>query len=596
MKAICVGFAAAVLVAQPGFALDQFSFEAPGAPEDLRELLRGASLSRDAYSAKKTEAQEIFAAARADYARLLGALYDQGYYGPTISILIDGREAAAIPPMDAPETIRSVAIHVTPGPQFHFGEARVEPLTRKTALPGEFSTGSVARSGLISDAARAGIEGWRDSGHAKARIAEQKIVADHRAQALNARVTLDPGPQLTFGEMQMEGYDRLRPERLAEIAGFPSGERFSPDELDEVRNRLRRTGIFSSVALTEAAQIGPNNTLDAQLSVVEDKPRRLGFGAEYSTVDGLNLNGYWMHRNLLGGGERLRVDAEIAQIGAASSGMDYSLGARLDRPATFTPDTSAFVTSEIGRRDTEDYIEDYFTAGFGLDHIFNERLSGSAEIAYQWSQVEDDLGEFRYRLIALPLGLTWDNRDNATDATRGYFGDVTLTPFMGLGATGSGARLTGDFRTYRGFGEDSRFVLAGRAQIGAVFGPTLLQTPRNYLFYSGGGGTVRGQPFESLGVSLLKNGTIETGGTRFMAFSGEFRAGVTDSIGVVAFYDRGFVSADEFFSDSGEWHAGAGLGLRYKTAIGPIRLDVATPVEGDTGEGVQLYIGIGQAF
>lgn len=596
MKAICVGFAAAVLVAQPGFALDQFSFETPGAPEDLRDLLRGASLSRDAYSTKKTDAQEIFSAARADYSRLLAALYDQGYYGPTISILIDGREAAAIPPMDAPETIRSVAIRVTPGPQFHFGEAQVAPLARKTILPGEFSTGSIARSGLISDAARAGIEGWRDDGHAKARISEQKIIADHRAQALNARVTLDPGPQLTFGQMEMEGYDRLRPKRLAEIAGFPSGERFSPDGLDDVRNRLRRTGIFSSVSLTEAEEIGPNNTLDAHLSVVEDKPRRLGFGAEYSTIDGLNLNGYWMHRNLFGGGERFRVDAEIAQIGAATSGMDYSLGARLDRPATFTPDTSAFLTSEIGRTEAEDYTEDYFTSGFGLEHIFNPRLTGFGGIAYEWSQVDDDLGQTRFRQVAFPLGATWDDRDNATDATRGYFGDVTLTPFKGLGETGSGARLTGDFRTYRGFGENNRFVIAGRAQIGAVFGPTLLQTPRNYLFYSGGGGTVRGQPYESLGVSLLKNGTVETGGTRFMAFSGEVRAGVTESIGVVAFYDRGFVSADEFFSDSGEWHAGAGLGLRYKTAIGPIRLDVATPVEGNTGEGVQLYIGIGQAF
>ena len=134
-----------------------------------------------------------------------------------------------------------------------------------------------------------------------------------------------------------------------------------------------------------------------------------------------------------------------------------------------------------------------------------------------------------------------------------------------------------------------------RAQIGGVFGPSLAATPRDYLFYSGGGGTVRGQPYESLGVDVLEGGTLRTGGTRFLGVSGELRAGITDAIGIVAFYDAGFISADAYFS-GGEWQSGAGLGLRYNTPIGPIRLDVAAPVSGSTGDGAQIYLGIGQAF
>ena len=114
------------------------------------------------------------------------------------------------------------------------------------------------------------------------------------------------------------------------------------------------------------------------------------------------------------------------------------------------------------------------------------------------------------------------------------------------------------------------------------------------LFFSGGGGTVRGQPYESLGIELAPNVTI--GGRSFLGTTLEVRTRVTDTIGGVIFADAGYVDSGSFFDGSGEWHAGAGVGLRYNTGIGPLRVDIAGPVSGDTGEGVQIYIGIGQAF
>ena len=141
--------------------------------------------------------------------------------------------------------------------------------------------------------------------------------------------------------------------------------------------------------------------------------------------------------------------------------------------------------------------------------------------------------------------------------------------------------------------------VAGRVQVGAVFGASLLGTPRDYLFYSGGGGTVRGQPYQSLGVSVLRDelgASFQTGGKTFVGGSAEARVKVTDTIGVVGFVDVGRVDADSFFSDFGDWQAGAGLGVRYATPVGPIRLDLAVPVGGQTGSGMQIYVGLGQAF
>ena len=110
---------------------------------------------------------------------------------------------------------------------------------------------------------------------------------------------------------------------------------------------------------------------------------------------------------------------------------------------------------------------------------------------------------------------------------------------------------------------------------------------------SGGGGTVRGQPYRSLDAAY--DGT-DLGGRSFAGLSGELRVGVTETISVVGFYDTGFVGPDPGSFEDGNWHAGAGLGLRYDTTIGPLRLDVAGPVSGETGDGVQIYLGIGQAF
>ena len=572
----------------------QLQFSEPDAV--LTKTLEQASLSRSTAGNKEADAQDLFGAARADYARLVGALYDEGRYGGAVSILIDGREAAGIAPMDAPDRIDRIEITVDPGPVFRFSQAAIGPLDPATKLPPTFRLAEIARAATIVEAAGNGVSAWRDAGHAKAAVARQQITADHRKAEVAADITLDPGPLTWFGTLSMTGNERLRTKRLEKIAGFPSGEVFSPAALEDVRNRLRRTGIFSAVTLTEAKTLRDGRLLDGELTVVEAKLRRLSFGAEVSTSDGAKLSGYWLHRNLMGGGEKLRIDAEVSGIGVGTGGTDYSFGARLDRPATFSPDTAAFLKTGIARKHEDDYSLSGYTIGFGLSHIFSPKLSAEAGIGYDWAKIEDATGALIYRQMTFPLSVTWENRNLPADATRGTYAKVDLMPFYGLGTTGSGARLQGDFRIYRGFGVDDRFVLAGRAQIGGVFGSDLAETPRDYLFYSGGGGTVRGQPYQSLDVAELEGGTLHSGGTRFVGLSAELRAGVTEKIGVVAFYDAGFIGTQGFGGGAGDWHSGAGLGVRYKTPIGPIRLDVAAPVGGSTGDGPQIYLGIGQAF
>ncbi|MGL6209446.1 MAG: autotransporter assembly complex protein TamA, partial [Paracoccaceae bacterium] len=241
-----------------------------------------------------------------------------------------------------------------------------------------------------------------------------------------------------------------------------------------------------------------------------------------------------------------------------------------------------------------DYVADVFSTGVSFSHIFSEELSARVGLEYSYSDGTDASGDFTYRSLALPVGATWDRRNSKTDATRGFYLDAEAKPFLGFGTTDNGLRLTLDARGYRGFGE--RFVLAARVQAGAVLGASVLGTPREDLFYSGGGGTVRGQPYQSLGTTVISQGIpVEMGGTHYLGGSLEARLRVGASFGVVGFFDVGQVGTG-FGAAESEIHSGAGIGVRYETGFGPIRLDIATPVGGDTGEGVQVYVGLGQAF
>jgi translocation and assembly module TamA len=598
---LCLAAAMAGFIAisgSPGVALDQLDIQVRSEDDGLVRVVNSASLLRSLSDQGQTEPQDLVAAARADYGRILGALYARGFYSVVIRIGIDGREAASIRALEVPSSISVITVTVDPGPAFTLGQTRIAPLAPDTTLPPAFATGRSAESGIVSDAVAASIRAWRDVGNAKAEVADQSVIADHRAARLDVDVTLNPGPKLRFGPLAVDGAERMREERIIAIAGLPSGESFSETELRKAETRLRRTGIFSSVALQEDEGVTAPDLLGITARVVEQKPRRYSIGAELSTIDGATLTGSWLHRNLWGGGERLEFEAGITNIGSDISGIDYGFSVTLDRPATLTPDTTAGLVFRFAHADEVDYSLDGVEFGLAFSQVFSDQLSARAGLTYAYVKGSDPNGDFEYQSIALPLGVTWDRRDVPVNATRGFFIDSEVKPFLGLNDTKSGVRATFDGRAYRAIGADARFVFAARLQGGAVVGPDLLDVPRDQLFYSGGGGTVRGQPYRSLGVLVPLDAGADflIGGQYFVGGSLELRTKVTEKIGVVGFVDAGSVGSEGFLDGSAQSHAGAGLGLRYDTTIGPIRFDVATPVSGDTGDGVQFYIGLGQAF
>jgi translocation and assembly module TamA len=593
-----VAAAVFLLPALPVQALDRLDFAVATVSDSLREAVEEASQLRRLQAEGQTDPQDLLAAARADYARILAAMYAKGHYSVVIHIRIDGREAAAIPALEAPTAISTIRVEVDPGPPFRFGQAQVTPLAQGTELPREFQAGAPAESGAVASAVEVAISAWRNTGHAKAFIASEDVVADHATRQIDAAIGIDPGPKLRFGRLEIAGEERMREARVRKIAGLPEGETFSETELRRAETRLRRTGIFSSVALTEDEEITSPDLLGVTATVVEQKPRRYSFGVEVASLDGVSLSAAWLHRNLLGGGERLGLKGSVSNIGSGESGVDYGAEITLDRPATLSPDTTAGLVLGYSHEDEIDYALDKVTAGLKFSHVFSETLTARVGLTYDYLDGRDPGGSFTFRNLSLPVGVTWDKRDVANDPTKGFYLDAEAKPFAGFGTTGSGLRATLDGRAFRSLGEPGKFVIAARVQAGAVLGSDLLETPRGDLFFSGGGGTVRGQPYRSLGIAVTRGFGPQflIGGRYFLAGSLEMRAKVSDKIGVVGFVDWGSIGLDSFTGGFSESHAGAGLGLRYDTGLGPIRFDVAAPISGTTGDGVQIYVGLGQSF
>lgn len=589
---VCLGLAG-LTMAMPVAALDT-SLTAPNTPDDLRDRLQEASLILSANARGLDTPQEILAAARSDYRGLISILYDEGYYGPVINIRLDGREAASINPLNTPATVQRVDITVQPGRPFRFGKAEIGPLPPETDLPEGFRPGAPAPSGVLQETTVVAISRWRDVGHAKADVADQQITARHAEGVLDAQIRIAPGPLLRFGDARLTQPSYVRPEAIHRIAGFPTGEQFSPAEARKAANRLRRTGAFSSVSLREADQPNPDGTLDFEIETADAKKRRIQFGGEVTSREGMELSFLWMHRNLFGGAEKLTFDSRIRNIGGTND-LDGRIVVRLDRPAFFGADNDLFYLLDIELKDEEHYNLLRGSLGIGWRRVISDHLFVEAAVAANYNISDDVFGQNRrFRFLSLPSRLQWDTRDNKADATRGVYLNVDAAPFFGVKGSASGLYGYLDGRAYYRLGRDSRVVLAGRLQLGTVLGAQIQDISPDVLFYSGGSGTVRGHPYQSLGVPV-NGGTA--GGRSFLGLSAEIRTRVTDQFSIVGFFDYGAVDTSQFVNDSSPSHSGAGLGVRYDVGgFGALRLDLAMPVEGTTGDGLQFYFGIGQAF
>lgn len=567
------------------------------APDADRALTKALSQASALVSEQKTPAAGLvglLARARQDVPRLTAILYDNARYAAEVAITLNGRPLESIGPFDSVGAPVAVAINITAGEPFVFGRVDTGPLPgRLTPERLGLMPGQPARSSTILAAESTIANAWGGEGHPLVMVSRRTTVADHRARTLDVTLAIDPGPTANFGRVTVEGAETVNTALVAGRAGLGDGP-YSSTKIKRAETRLRDLGVFGGVRIRPAAALDPDGTIPMTITVSERKPRVYGFSVDYSNTEGLGLETYWRHRNLFGGAEQFEVRGSISRLLEGAFDPDYRLATTFRKPGVFDPMTDFTLRLEGYRKTTDAYRVTAVEGEVGLEHIFSDRLTGTLALELQRSETVTSTTTEEHMPLTLTGKLDWDTRDSRLDPTEGMRAVLTAAPAYDFLTSTPMATFTTDLAFYRSFGPTDRFVLAGRIATASLVVDDVTAVASDRRIYVGGPGTVRGYAYQSI-APRDGGGNIIGGRSSFVA-SAEARYRLNDVLGLVAFVDAGNAYASVLPSLSG-LKVGVGVGLRYLTAVGPIRFDVAVPLNRSSVDpSVAFYVGLGQAF
>lgn len=500
-----------------------------------------------------------------------------------------------------------VTITFEPGIQYVVGKTRVsvtDPARLKPAPAREnfappattladvgLQSGDPALAGSVLDAVSAVRENFRDRGYPFASIASSRYIVDHGSQTLDVELVMDSGPLVFMDGLEIKGESPVKKRYLDALTTWESGAPWNQARVEDFRNNLRRSGLFSSAELTPAETEDEQGLRAIVVELTEAPPRTVGGALKYDTDFGPGVQAYWEHRNITGRGDRLRLEAPIwADLQELVA--TYRLPFFMRRDQDFT------ARAAYRHENTDAYELTSYLASAGIERRFTPRWTGAVAVYAEGGEMKDpDESMTSYSMIGLPTSLVYNNTNSLLDATRGVRLNVGVAPYTG--------QYREDFTVVRTRVEGQAFipvigenalVLALRGMYGLISDANAQDVPATLRYYAGGGGSVRGYEYQSLGPRNDSGDPL--GGASAVELSAEARARFTDMWGLVAFIDGGMAYSDaaaNFSEDDLRW--GAGLGIRMYTAIGPVRLDFAVPLNPrDDDDNFQVYFSIGQSF
>ncbi|WP_368414006.1 autotransporter assembly complex family protein [Falsiroseomonas sp.] len=577
-----------------------------GLDTQLAEASRLKALAADA----PVDAFGLVARAGAESRPLEDVLRAGGWWAPLVEIRIAGEPAsapglaeriAARFPLGGEDAV-PVEVRIDTGPRYTLRRIALRPAQPADAAaiaalgpPPGLADGAPARTDPILDAEAALIERLRRGGHPLASVVDREVTVDHDAARMDVVWTLAAGPRTSFAVPVITGETAVDPALTARVAGRLEGEPFSPQRLERARRDLLALGAFDTVRARAADRLDAAGRLPVTFAVT-DRPRNAaGVTLAYETNYGLSGRVYYERRNLFGNAETLRVEAEVSRLGDGTEVADpnYRAGAALRRPGLFGGRTTS-VTEAYGVRERLfAYDRDAFVAATLLEHPLGDHWLLRGGPTFENGRVGRDGSMPPFMLFGVVLGARYDTTDSLLDPRRGLRADATVIPYSDLLETGGFVRATGTLRTYFDISGDGGSVVALRGTLGSLLGADR-EVPLDKRFYAGGGGSVRGYGFQRIGPRDANGRPV--GGSSLVEGSAELRQRVRGNIGVVAFVDAGSVGEMET-PDFSDLRFGAGLGLRYATAIGPLRLDIGVPLNREPGDSrYGIYVGLGQSF
>jgi translocation and assembly module TamA len=525
-----------------------------------------------------------------------------GYYGGTTQVAITS------PVVDT--TPVQVGLTVDPGALYHFdsisvvapsGAGVADPAAIVLPLLG-VKPGDAIDAARVNAAQDALLVRLADAGYPFPIIGKPDIVIDHATRTASLLQTIDLGARGVHGTIHIAGETQgLSDAHVATLARFKPGDRYTETGRDDLRRALIQTGLFGSVAIKPVASETPAidgvQRVDLMITTEAAPVRTISAKGGYSTGQGIRAEASWTHRNLFKpeGGFTVRgVAAEREQVLIAEfqrrnfKKRDQLLSARVGLSAEQQNafDATTFGIGAALARESNIIWQKAWTYSVGAEALVTRQRDRSAP---------NDPNN-TYFILAFPGNVTWDQSDDLLNPSRGFRLTSRISPEFTLrsGTNFNYVKAQLEATAYRPFGN---IVLAGRLHFGAIAGANRGRIAPDRRFYAGGGGSVRGFDFQGVGPKDVDGSPTGGNSLTEAAFEVRYRTNLFGSdIGLVGFVDAGQVYASSLpkFTDL---KVGAGVGLRYFTSFGPVRIDVATPVTRSPGDPrVAFYVSIGQAF
>jgi translocation and assembly module TamA len=453
--------------------------------------------------------------------------------------------------------------------------------------------GDPAVAAAILDAVDGIAGGLADQGRPFAEVTSTRYWLDKEAKLLFMEVGVYPGEFVRMGPLRITGDSPVKPRFVENHVNWARGEPWNQSKVEAFRDSLFQTGLFQPTRIVTGGPSGPDGEREVVITLNPTPLRTASGSINYDSDFGPGFEFSWEHRNLTGWGDLFRVDLPVWKD-LQQVGLQYT------RPYFFSRRQILLANSTLLREEADTYRLKSLSASAGLERLLSRSLTGRLMAEVEAGRLDEFVTPAQeYYIWGFPLTLDWDWADSLLDPTRGHRLSLLAAPYTG--------RYFEDFRMlktradayqYFPLTEDASLVLALRGTVGAIFGAGASELPASLRFFSGGGGSVRGFRYRSIGPRNSKG--RPAGGDFLTEVSGEIRWKFSQSLGVVAFLDGGNLYDVFDISQLGDdllW--GGGLGFRYYSPMGPFRLDVAFPISTGKQEEdsrFQLYISLGQSF
>ncbi len=557
----------------------------------LREAIQRALSQSDGPPASRSEARRRARDAADDAVAVLRA---EGYY----AYVVDPDVTETDPPRGT--------VKVTPGQLFVIADPRIdwsgappdEGVRERAFSVLGLTEGAAGRAAEILGAEGRAVAQVQKLGYADAMADPRQVIVDHADHTVRPTFVIAAGDLVKVDGVELSTKGRTRIEWLKRLAPWKEGDVYDPEDIAELERRLRDTGVYDtvSVALAPKEKALPSGLRPIQVTLADRASRTLELGAGYSTSEGPGVDAKWIRYNRLRRADTTTITTRVAKL-------EKSLEGSVALPHWGRPQQTLKLTSRVFADTTDAYDETGATFSADLTRRLQTTRYRTYGLSVDLSQTKElttanglPVGQRLNLATFTALGAyAWDYSDSILDPRRGWRVEARAEPTAITGETSLVyIRTQAQGSAYIPFGREADTVLAGRLKLGAMLGGTMPEVPASRRFYSGGGGSVRGYSYQAIGPRLSDN--TPQGGLSLFEGSIELRHRFTQQWGGVVFIDAGAVGVEPT-PNTRDFSVGAGFGVRYDLGFGPIRADIAFPLEKREGDSAfQIYLSIGQSF